>query len=132
MSSQKKDMEALAALAGTWAGLAEAGRNSGAGMRTVGRRSARRARRAAALSGDRALLAYHALRGELPPPPRRTGSVVGLAILSGAAGAVAALGIRQAATAIRARKDRAAEEPPGTTPTSEPSPNRAETGSVNI
>src|SRR3954454_9044111 len=71
--------------------LLEAGRFSARGASTLGARAGRRAAVAGAEGARRGGLAWAAVRGATPPPLRRTGGIVAVAV---AAGAVAALAIR--------------------------------------
>jgi hypothetical protein len=49
----------------------------------------------AAETSDRAVVAYHALRGDPPAPRRRPSEYVAVTVLAGVTGAVTALGIRR-------------------------------------
>jgi hypothetical protein len=113
MSRRLDEVDPAAAVAGTWAALTEAAKYSGAGARTAGRRAGRRAWNLASESGDRAALAYQALRGNMPLRRHRWTDLVAVGVVAGAAGAIVALRISQWLARVVAETSaaEAAEEP---------------------
>jgi len=91
-------VDTAAAVAAMWVAAAIAAtRYSGDRLGTAGRYLGNRARRFAAESTTRGVVAYHALRGELPTPVRRRREYLAVTVLGGAAGAATALGLRRMA-----------------------------------
>ena len=83
-------------LAGLVAASAVAARYSGRRLGRTGRIARRRAWRIAGVSSARAMVAYHALRGDLPARRvRRPVEYIAATVSAGAVGAAAALGVRQ-------------------------------------
>jgi hypothetical protein len=94
--SRQSNVDMMAALVGLWAAMATAARLSGDRIGTARREMGGRARQLASESTDRGLLAYHALRGDLPIQTRRRPiGYLAVTALAGAAGAVTVIGIRR-------------------------------------
>jgi hypothetical protein len=131
MSRRRSNVDTIAALAGIYAAMATAARLSGSRIGSARRDMGRLARRLAAESTGRSLIAYRVLRGELPVQTRRRrGEYLAVTALAGAAGAITAVSIRRIAIQRRARRQALEEvaetgEPSTVTPIS-----RSATGNV--
>ncbi len=102
MSRRQSNLDTMAAIAGLLAAMVTAARSSGSRIGSMGRE----ARRLAAESTGRGVVAYHALRGELPVQTQRSPvEYLAITVFAGATGAVAAMGIRRIVIRRSARRE---------------------------